>query len=284
MSCSAGSLAIRSLLRRPSMTAERERALLQTYRASTDANVRQSALSELWESHSKLVVAVVRQYQRPDLPMADLVSIGQVGLHAAIDGFDPDHTDARLAEFAVGRIRHYIQDYAARRAGSADAAAPPAQQQLLRGAARLFEDARRACQREGVRDTDTELCVRVGARVGLTSDEVARWLPLARDNDAPAQRLDAAALRRRMVALSDEILGARERTVFLARCLAERRNVRQQDALATELGVTRERICELEGSARRKIAAALAREGLPGSPKARVRHAAQPMDLVTSTQ
>ena len=284
MTCSADSLAIRSLLRRPSMTAERERALLRTYRFSTDAKARQPAMSELWENHSKLVVAVARQHQRPDLPIADLVSVGQLGLHAAIDGFDPDHTSARLAEFAVGRIRHYIQDYIARRTGSKDAATPPAQQQLRRGAARLFEDARRACEREGIPVTDAELCTRVGARVGLTSDEVARWLPLARDDNTPTRRLDAAALRRRMVELSDEILGARERTVFLARCLAERRNMRQQDALAGELGVTRERICELEGSARRKIAAALARDGLLESSRARAPHGAQPVDLVTSTQ
>ncbi len=284
MTCSADSLAIRSLLRRLPMTAERERGLLQTYRTGTDAKARQAAMSELWESHGKLVVAAARQFQRPDLPMADLVSVGQLGLHAAIDGFEPEHADARLAEYAVGRIRHYIQDYVARRTGSVGAMVPTGQQQLLRGAARLFEDARRACQREGIVDTDVELCARVGARVGLTGDEVVRWLPLARDDTPPVRRLDPAALRRRVVELSDEILGARERTVFLARCLAERRHVRQQDALASELGVTRERICELEGSARRKISAALARDGLLESPRARAPRGAPPVDLVISTQ
>jgi RNA polymerase sigma-32 factor len=266
------------------MAAERERGLLRTYRTSTDAKPRQAAMSELWESHSKLVLAVARQFQRPDLPMADLVSVGQLGLHAAIDGFEPEHADARLAEYAVGRIRHYIQDYIARRTGSVGAVAPPGQQQILRGAARLFDDARRACQREGVADTDAELCARVGARVGLTSDEVVRWLPLARDDTSLVGRFDAAALRRRVVELSDEILGTRERAVFLARCLVERRNVRQQDALASELGVTRERICELEGSARRKIAAALARDGLLESPRTRAPRGAPPVDLVTSTR
>jgi RNA polymerase sigma factor (sigma-70 family) len=266
------------------MTAERERGLLRTYSTSTDAKARQAAMSELWESHSKLVVAAARQFQRADLPMADLVSVGQLGLHAAIDGFEPAHADTRFAEYAVGRIRHYIQDYIARRTGSVGAVAPPAQQQLLRGAARLFEDARRACLREGIADTDAELCARVGARVGLTSDEVVRWLPLARDDTPLVRRLDTAALRRRMFELSDEILGARERTVFLGRCLAERRDVRQQDALASELGVTRERICELEGSAKRKIAAALARDGLLESPRGRAHRGARPVDLVTSTQ
>ena len=284
MTCSVDSLAIRSLLRRPPMTAEREQSLLRTYRTSMDTKARQAALSELSESHSKLVVAVARQFRRPDLLMADLVSVGQIGLHAAIDGFEPEHADMRLAEYAVGRIRHCIQGYISRRTGSVVAVAPPVRRQLLRGAARLFEDARRACQREGIAATDAELCARVGARVGLTSDEVVRWLPLARDDTPPVRRLDAAALRRRMLELSEEILGARERTVFLARCVVEPRNARQQDDLASELGVTRERICELEDSARRKIAAALAHEGLVEPPRRRVRRAARPVDLVTSTQ
>src|SRR5579863_6158940 len=142
MTCPADSLAIRALLRRPPMTAERERGLLRTYRVGKDAKARQAAMSELWESHSKLVVAVARQYQRADLPMADVVSVGQLGLQAAIDGFEPEQTVVRFAEYAVGRIRRYIQDYIAHRTGSESAVAPPAQQQLLRGAARLFEDAR----------------------------------------------------------------------------------------------------------------------------------------------
>src|SRR4051794_5452114 len=92
----AGSLAVRSLLRRHSLTAERERQLLHTHRASGDEAARQQALSELWESHSRLVVAVARQYRRPDMPMTDLVGAGHLGMHAAIEGFDPDRSETRL--------------------------------------------------------------------------------------------------------------------------------------------------------------------------------------------
>lgn len=284
-------LAIRSLLRRPGLTAERERSLLQAYRGSTDDAGRQQPLSELRQSHSKLVVAVARQYQQPDLPMADVVAVGQRGLQAAIDSYDPDKETVRLANYAIGWVRHYIQGYVARRTGGADDTGSPAQIQLLRSASRLFADARRACQREGVQATDGELRARVGARVGLTGDEVARILPLAPAEAAPVQQVDAAALRQRIVALSEEILGERERTVFLARCLAEPRKMRRYDSLASELGVTRERVFELEGSARRKIAAALARDGLlqqaatlKDPPKRRGRRVVQPMDLATTTQ
>src|SRR5689334_17454958 len=53
-------LAIRSLLRRPSLTAERERSLLKACRSSSDDAGRQPARSELWQNHSKLAVAVAR--------------------------------------------------------------------------------------------------------------------------------------------------------------------------------------------------------------------------------
>ncbi|HTI82028.1 MAG TPA: sigma-70 family RNA polymerase sigma factor [Acetobacteraceae bacterium] len=284
-------LAIQSLLRRPGLTLKRERSLLDTYRTGSDDRTRQPAMSELWHSHSKLVMAVARQYQQPDLPIADLVGAGQRGLHAAIDSFDPDQEETRLASYALAWIRRYIQDYIAQRTGSLDDASSASEIQLLRSASRLFSDARRACQREGIEATDAELRARVGARLGRTGDEVAQLLPVVQPESASVHQVDPVKLRRRMVELSEEILGARERTVFLARCLAEGRNLRRYETLASELGITRERVFELEGSARRKIAAALAREGWlevaiapDETPKARTRRVARAMDLATTTQ
>jgi DNA-directed RNA polymerase sigma subunit (sigma70/sigma32) len=62
--------------------------------------------------------------------------------------------------------------------------------------------------------------------------------------------------------LTKEILGERERKVFLTRCLTSDEEPRHRDSLAAEFGVTPERIYQLEISAKRKIAAALAQDGL----------------------
>ena len=78
--------------------------------------------------------------------------------------------------------------------------------------------------------------------------------------DAVIPRLDHAKLRRRVTGLAQELLGERERIVFLARCVSDPRGTPQR--LAMELGVTRERIFQLEVSAKRKIAAALAHDGV----------------------
>jgi RNA polymerase sigma factor (sigma-70 family) len=277
------SLAVRSLLRRPNLTAERERQLLRTRHASGDEAAWQQALSELWQSHAKLVLAVARQYYRPDLSMSELVGAGHLGMRAAIDGFDPDQADIRLSSYAVGWIRHYIEDYIRRRALPITPSGSPGQGQLLRSGGRLFADARRSCEREGIEPTEAELYSRVGARIGLSGDAVAQSTALAL-GDAPAAEtssaaseatgngpepddavilhLDHAKLRRRVAGLAQEILGERERIVFLARCIGDPRATRQRERLAAELGVNRERIYQLEVSARRKIAAALAHDGL----------------------
>ena len=281
----AEALAIRAQLSRPSLTAERERHLLLTRRRSADEGARQQALSELWESHSKLVVAVARQYRRPDLEMTDLVGAGHLGMHAAIEGFDPDRFGTRLSTYAIGWIRHYIQDYIRRHAYPVRPPSSDAHRLLFRMTGKLFTEARRSCMRDGVQPTDTELCARVGARIGLSGDEVARCLSLARGDalsvheDCGAQadglatqdpspeeavivRLDHAKLRRRILAFARDILGERERRVFLARCMCDDETVAHLDSLAAELGVTRERVYQLEVSAKRKIAVALTHEGL----------------------
>lgn len=276
----ADSLAVRSLLRRPNLTVEHERQLLRARHASGDEAARQQALQELWESHAKLVLAVARQYHRLDLSMSELVGAGHLGMRAAIDGFDPDQGDIRLSTYAVGWIRRYIQDYIRRHAPPLKPWASPGQRQLLRSAGRLFADARRSCQRESIEPTEAELCTRVGARIGLGGEAVAQCAALAlhdasatethpaapegtgqgpTPDDAVILRLDHAKKRRRVTGLAQEILGERERIVFLARCVTEPHGTRQR--LAMELGVTRERIFQLEVSAKRKIAAALAHDG-----------------------
>ena len=75
-------------------------------------------------------------------------------------------------------------------------------------------------------------------------------------------RVDHPRLRARVVALAKEVLGERERKVFLLRCLAPRDHSMDRDSLAQELGVVRERIYRLEASARRKIVTALKHDGL----------------------
>ncbi len=282
--------AIREQLNCSNLTAQRERELLGVCQTSTDESARQAALTELWESHSKLVIAVAARHRQANIELADLIGAGHLGLHAAIERFDLERFDSRLATYAIGWIRWYIQDYIRRNAAPVRLPATSGHRQLAQMAGRLFADARRSCQREHVEATETELCERIGRRIGLATNEVARSIRLIRggsvslhtsmaepgtaqileetlasDDASPEEdvilRLDHAKARKRIRSLAQEILGERERAVFLARCMSDGEEVVHLETLARQFGVTRERVCQLEASAKRKVATALAREG-----------------------
>ena len=281
---------IRAQLDRSNLTAERERHLLRICHTAPNEGLRQAAMTALWESHSKLVVAVASRYRKANIEFADLMGAGHLGLHAAITRFDLDRFEGRLATYAIGWIRWHIQDYIHRNAAPVRLPATSAHRQLAQMAGRLFTDARESCHRDGVEATATELRERVGRRIGLTGDEVARSIrlisggaisldtsgdeagagrtlddSLTTDSASPEEdvilRLDHAKARKRIKALVHEILGERERVVFLARCMADSDEVAHLETLAKRFGVTRERVCQLEASGKRKITAALANEG-----------------------
>ena len=282
--------AIRDQLGCANLTPARERELLLTVRSSQDERARQVALTELWESHSKLVIAIASRHRHAKVEFLDLVGAGHLGLHAAIARFDPERFETRLSSYAIGWIRWYIQDYLRRNAGPVRLPGSSAHRQLMQLGPRLYADARRSCERERVAPTESELCDRIGGRIGLSGDDVARSLQLIRggtvslnaeasggataqaldetlaDGNAASEddvilRLDHAKARKRIISLAEDILGERERTVFFARCMVDTDEVTHLATLALRLGVSPERVYQLEASAKRKIATALAQEG-----------------------
>jgi DNA-directed RNA polymerase sigma subunit (sigma70/sigma32) len=72
--------------------------------------------------------------------------------------------------------------------------------------------------------------------------------------------IDSARIKHRLTMLVNEILGKSERRVFQTRCMTANEPAKLEE-LAAELGVSSERIYQLEASAKRKIAVALAEEG-----------------------
>jgi RNA polymerase sigma-32 factor len=282
--------AIRRQINLSNLSAERERELLRIVRTSCEEQYRQSALIELWESHSKLVVAIASRYRYQNVDLLDLIGAGHLGLYAAIDRFDPERFESRLSSYAIGWIRWYIQDYVTRNSAPVRLPGSNAHRQLVQLRGRLMAEARRSCLRERVEPTDSELCDRIGRRIGLPADEVARSMHLmqggslslhadkpdeagamalehtltddtASPEDDVILRLDHAKARKRITTLAQELLGERERIVFMARCMNDSDDVARLDSLAAQFGVSRERIYQLEASAKRKIATALTQEG-----------------------
>jgi hypothetical protein len=125
---------------------------------------------------------------------------------------------------------------------------------------RLLADARDACRREAVPATRREVLMRVGKRAGVSPAEAARGLrgtlrPVG-VAAAPARPV-APRLRDRVLRLAATILGERERAVFMGRRAARPDDMAALHELASSLGLSVERVYELEASARRKLATAL---------------------------
>jgi RNA polymerase sigma-32 factor len=271
------------------LAAERERVLLQIVQSQGDRRSREAALAELWESHSKLVVAIASRYRHYGIDLLDLIGAGHLGLHMAISRFRPDRFESRLSTYGIAWITWYIQDYIQRSAGPMRPPSSNAHRQLIQMNRRLFADALRSGQRDKVEPNETELHERIGCRIGMPGDEVGRTMRLLRGGtmslshkgasetttpqlaesladesvspeDKAILRIDYAKARSRVLVLAREILGERERIVFRARCMTDKEVV-HLDSLAQMLGVSRERVYQLEASAKRKIITAMAQEG-----------------------
>jgi len=136
-----------------------------------------------------------------------------------------------------------------------------ARQTLAQVGARLLADARSACRRDGVAATGRELCARVAKRIGLPQAEVARGLngQIRRDRIVVATAAAGGIRHRRdpVSRMATMILGARERDVFLARRDTRPDDIAALHQLASRLGISADRVYELEASARRKLARAL---------------------------
>ncbi len=278
-------LAVRRQQNRSNLTPERERHLLRASRRNDGSRECDAATTELWESHAKLVIAIATRHRRPGIELMDLIGAGHLGLRTAIDRFDVDAHETRLSSYAIGWIRWYVQDYINRNAGPVRMPGSRAHRQLGQMSARLIAEARKSCHREMVEPSDNELHERIGRRIGLSASEVAKGLRLidgagisldddgapdmgntlldthAEPEDDVILRLDQAKLRRRMQSLVEEILGDRERIVFSARCLPLLDDIPRLEDLAERLGVSRERVHQIETSAKRKMMAALIKEG-----------------------
>ena len=90
----------------PMLQPEREQQLARAWSTNGDRD----AQHQLITSHLRLVAKIATKYRGYGLPLAELVSEGNLGLMKAVDRFDPDR-GFRLATYAMWWIRAAIQEY-----------------------------------------------------------------------------------------------------------------------------------------------------------------------------
>ncbi|MBR1157448.1 RNA polymerase sigma factor RpoH [Bradyrhizobium sp. JYMT SZCCT0428] len=255
----------------PMLRPDQEAAYAMRWREHGD----REAAYHLVTSHLRLVARIAMRYRGYGLPIADIVSEGNVGLMQAVKRFEPER-GFRLATYAMWWIKASIQEYILRLWSLVKMGTSAAQKKLFfklrRTKAEISaledgdlrpEHTAMIAKRLGVQESDViQMNRRLGGDVSLNAlvhaDEAAEmqdWLvdPASSPETVYAEQ-EEAKQRRQALAGAMEVLNPRERSIFEARFLSEP-SVRLED-LAKRYGVSRERVRQIEVRAFEKVRAA----------------------------
>lgn len=258
---------IRAVKAFPVLTAEEEFEYATRLQRDNDIE----AAKQLILSHLRLVVSIARGYNGYGLPQADLIQEGNVGLMKAVRRFDPER-GVRLVSFAVHWIKAEIHEYILRNWRLVKVATTKAQRKLFFNL-RSMKPHSGTLQPEEVAEIARELKVKPeeviemearmgGHEIALEShgddDAEDHWSPIAYLQDQrpePSQLLaDAQIERIRTQGLEQALseLDARSRRIISARWLNEKEAATLHE-LADELGVSAERVRQIEQKALQKM-------------------------------
>jgi RNA polymerase sigma-32 factor len=256
----------------PILTQEQETALGRRLRDSDDL----SAARELVVSHLRVVVAIARGYMGYGLNQADLIQEGNIGLMKAVKRFDPER-GVRLVSFAVHWIRAEIHEFILRNWRIVKVATTKAQRKLFFNLRSLkpglgavgLSDAKKIAKQLGVKPAEVvEMETRLsGHDVSLEpageDDEDNVFAPiayLAAEGAEPGVLIEQAQTTQRRAAGLEQALSTldpRSRRIIEARWLNEDQSATLHQ-LASEFGVSAERIRQIENKALTKMKGAMA--------------------------
>ncbi|MCC2682783.1 MAG: polymerase, sigma 32 subunit, RpoH [Nitrosospira multiformis] len=270
---SAGSLEsyIQSVNQFRILTQEEELQLARSLRDEGSID----AARQLVLAHLRLVVAIARGYKGYGLPQADLIQEGNIGLMKAVKRFDPER-GVRLVSFAVHWIKAEIHEFILRNWRLVKIATTKAQRKLffnLRSMKQALdtmsqEEVAEVAEQLGVKPEEVvEMETRFSGRdISLEplseDDDEETFSPIAylTDGSEPSHVLeDQQTMRLRGEGLEQalESLDVRSRHIIEARWLREKDTATLHE-LADELGVSAERVRQIEAKAMQKLRAVMA--------------------------
>jgi len=253
----------------PMLTLELEQQLSNDWAK----NGAEDAAHQLVTSHLRLVAKIAMGYRGYGLPLAELISEGNVGMMQAVQRFDPER-GFRLSTYAMWWIRAAIQEYILHSWSLVKMGTTAAQKKLffnlrrLKGQMQAYEDGDLSpenvtiiSERLGVSETEVvNMNRRLGgpdsslnATVRMDGDEQWQdWLEDKSDSQEEQLAEFQELIRRRsllkgaMTGLSD-----RERTILTERRLKE--TPATLENLSKSFGISRERVRQIEVRAFEKL-------------------------------
>ncbi len=260
----------------PLLSREHEASLARRWRNEDD----EAALHELVGAYSRLVISTASRFRNYGLPLGDLIQEGMVGLMQAAARFEPER-EVRFSTYAGWWIRSAMQDFILRNWSIVRTGTTAAQKSLffnlrrLRAKIEKVPDGRLSHQSKVLIAAELKVAVRevedmenrlsgsdhsLNAPIGDEGD--TDWQSLLRD-DRPGPEIVALAsrdgrTRSRWLAEAVSELSERERTIINERRLRD--DSVTLEALGRELGISKERVRQIEHRALEKLRVCISRK------------------------
>lgn len=256
------------------LDAETELRLAYAWRDERD----EKALHRLITAYMRLAISMASKFKRYGAPMNDLIQEAGLGLMKAADKFDPDR-GVRFSTYAVWWIKASIQDYVMRNWSMVRTGSTSSQKSLFFNMRRVQARLEREAAASGASLDRHQLHQMISTEIGVpladvemmegrlsgsdfslnavqSADEDGReWIDALEDDSAQASEtvednLDTEQLRDWLLEAMNA-LNTRERFIVRERKLRDA--PRTLESLGNELGLSKERVRQLEAAAFQKM-------------------------------
>lgn len=274
---------VKAAMEAPYLERDEEHELAVRWRDHGD----EAALHRLTSAHMRLVIALAAKFRYFGLSMSDLIQEGHIGLLEAAARFEPDR-QVRFSTYATWWIRASIQDYVLRNWSIVRGGTSSAQKALFFNLRRL-----RAKLQQGEEPMPaSQMYQEIAEKIGVSAADVALMdarlsgpdtslnAPVGEQDGAGADRVDFLVCDQPLPdELVSETIDSERRANWLKNALGvlserELKIVRERrlseegvtlEALGERLGISKERVRQIENRALEKLKAALLRSQSDGA-------------------